>query len=112
MTLALHPPRLLIRPTPENRRVLYNGVFPPTANPHWRGPQAIRPNGAVVAFDPEKISVAVTKAFLAVEGTQSATSSRVREVVALLDEYRGSRRPVACLMVARCILRIFRTRLS
>ncbi len=46
--------------------------------------QVIRRNGAVVAFDPEKISVAVTKAFLAVEGTQSATSSRVREVVALL----------------------------
>ncbi len=48
--------------------------------------QVIRRNGAVVAFDPEKISVAVTKAFLAVEGTQSAISSRVREVVALLTD--------------------------
>ncbi|MDR2924755.1 MAG: ribonucleoside-diphosphate reductase subunit alpha [Azoarcus sp.] len=46
--------------------------------------QVIRRNGAVVAFDPEKISVAVTKAFLAVEGSQVAASSRVREVVARL----------------------------
>ena len=48
--------------------------------------QVIRRNGAVVAFDPEKISVAMTKAFLAVEGSQSAASSRVREVVARLTE--------------------------
>ena len=46
--------------------------------------QVIRRNGAVVAFDPEKISVAMTKAFLAVEGSQSAASSRVREVVAIV----------------------------
>ncbi|MBL8452902.1 MAG: ribonucleoside-diphosphate reductase subunit alpha [Zoogloea sp.] len=48
--------------------------------------QVIRRNAAVVAFDPEKISVALTKAFLAVEGSQSAGSSRVREVVARLTE--------------------------
>ena len=48
--------------------------------------QVIRRNGAVVAFHPEKISVALTKAFLAVEGSQSAVSSRVREVVARLTE--------------------------
>ena len=48
--------------------------------------QVIRRNGAVVEFNPEKISVAMTKAFLAVEGSQSAVSSRVREVVARLTE--------------------------
>ena len=48
--------------------------------------QVIRRNGAVVDFHPEKISVALTKAFLAVEGSQSAVSSRVREIVARLTE--------------------------
>ena len=48
--------------------------------------QVIRRNGAVVEFNPEKISVAMTKAFLAVEGSQSAVSSRVRELVAQLTD--------------------------
>jgi ribonucleoside-diphosphate reductase alpha chain len=48
--------------------------------------QVIRRNGAVVEFNHEKISVAMTKAFLAVEGSQSAVSSRVREVVARLTD--------------------------
>ncbi|CAG9176693.1 ribonucleoside-diphosphate reductase subunit alpha [Cupriavidus respiraculi] len=41
----------------------------------------IRRNGAVVAFEPSKISVAMTKAFLAVNGGQGAGSARVRELV-------------------------------
>lgn len=41
----------------------------------------IRRNGAVVAFEPSKIAVAVTKAFLAVNGGQGAASARVRELV-------------------------------
>ncbi len=49
-------------------------------------PQVIRRNGAVVAFDADKIAVALTKAFLAVEGSQSAVSSRVRDVVAHLTQ--------------------------
>ncbi len=48
--------------------------------------QVIRRNGAVVPFHADKISVALTKAFLAVEGSQSAVSSRVREVVARLTD--------------------------
>jgi ribonucleoside-diphosphate reductase alpha chain len=44
--------------------------------------KVIRRNGAVVGFEPGKISVAVTKAFLAVEGGQSAASARIRELVA------------------------------
>ncbi|SDY56708.1 ribonucleoside-diphosphate reductase alpha chain [Nitrosomonas sp. Nm33] len=48
--------------------------------------KVIRRNGAVVAFEPSKISVAMTKAFIAVEGGQGAASARVREVVARLTQ--------------------------
>ena len=41
----------------------------------------IRRNGSVVAFMPNKISIALTKAFIAVNGSQSAASARVREAV-------------------------------
>ena len=43
--------------------------------------QIIRRNGAVVHFEPQKIAVAMMKAFLAVHGTQGAASASVREVV-------------------------------
>ena len=43
--------------------------------------QIIRRNGAVVPFEPQKIAVAMMKAFLAVHGTQGAASASVREVV-------------------------------
>jgi ribonucleoside-diphosphate reductase alpha chain len=43
--------------------------------------QIIRRNGAVVAFEPSKIAVAMMKAFLAVHGTQGAASASVREMV-------------------------------
>ncbi|WP_295532171.1 ribonucleoside-diphosphate reductase subunit alpha [uncultured Pseudacidovorax sp.] len=43
--------------------------------------QIIRRNGAVVPFAPEKITVAMMKAFLAVHGTQGAASASVRETV-------------------------------
>jgi len=46
----------------------------------------IRRNGAVVGFEPTKISVAMTKAFLAVSGGQGAGSARIRELVAQLTE--------------------------
>jgi ribonucleoside-diphosphate reductase alpha chain len=46
----------------------------------------IRRNGAVVGFEPGKISVAMTKAFLAVEGGQGAASARIRELVAALTD--------------------------
>jgi ribonucleoside-diphosphate reductase alpha chain len=48
--------------------------------------KVIRRNGAVVGFEPGKISVAVTKAFLAVEGGQSAASARIRDLVAGLTD--------------------------
>jgi ribonucleoside-diphosphate reductase alpha chain len=46
----------------------------------------IRRNGAVVGFEPSKISVAMTKAFLAVNGGQGAASARVRELVVDLTD--------------------------
>src|SRR6478752_237814 len=46
----------------------------------------IRRNGAVVGFEPAKISVAMTKAYLAVNGTQGAASARIRDVVSSLTE--------------------------
>src|SRR5437762_10340725 len=46
----------------------------------------IRRNGAVVAFEPSKIAVAVTKAFLAVNGGQGAASARIRELVEELTQ--------------------------
>jgi ribonucleoside-diphosphate reductase alpha chain len=48
--------------------------------------QIIRRNGAVVAFEPSKIAVALMKAFLAVHGTQGAASASVRETVDALTE--------------------------
>ncbi len=41
----------------------------------------IRRNGKVTAFDEEKISIAMTKAFLAVEGGNAAASNRIHEMV-------------------------------
>ncbi|MDP3420355.1 MAG: ATP cone domain-containing protein, partial [Thiobacillus sp.] len=41
----------------------------------------IRRNGSVVGFAPNKIAIAVTKAFIAVQGGQAAASARIRELV-------------------------------
>ncbi|AHE97650.1 ribonucleoside-diphosphate reductase subunit alpha [Thioalkalivibrio paradoxus] len=43
--------------------------------------QVIRRNGKVTGFDAAKISVAITKAFLAVEGGGAAASRRIHEIV-------------------------------
>ncbi|HJV06510.1 MAG TPA: ribonucleoside-diphosphate reductase subunit alpha [Chromobacteriaceae bacterium] len=48
--------------------------------------KTIRRNGAVVPFEPVKISIAMTKAFLAVMGYQGATSASIRDKVAQLTE--------------------------
>ena len=48
--------------------------------------KVIRRNGAVVPFEPSKVTIAMTKAFLAVSGGQGAASARIREVVAALTD--------------------------
>ncbi|MDB2434222.1 ribonucleoside-diphosphate reductase subunit alpha [Luminiphilus sp.] len=46
--------------------------------------RVIKRNGTVVSFEDSKISVAITKAFLAVEGGTAAASTRIHETVAKL----------------------------
>ena len=46
----------------------------------------VRRNGKLTSFDKNKIAVAMTKAFLAVEGGQAAASTRVHETVAQLTD--------------------------
>ena len=58
----------------------------PTADPRLTQYKIIRRNGAVVGFEPQKITVALTKAFLAVSGSQGAASARIREVTGQLTE--------------------------
>ena len=48
--------------------------------------RVIRRNGKITGFDVSKISVAMTKAFLAVEGGQAAASRRIREKVEKLTD--------------------------
>ena len=46
--------------------------------------RVIKRNGTVVPFEASKIAVAITKAFLAVEGGTAAASTRIHETVAKL----------------------------
>ncbi|HEX4870087.1 MAG TPA: ATP cone domain-containing protein, partial [Moraxellaceae bacterium] len=46
--------------------------------------RVIKRNGTVVPYDESKIGVAITKAFLAVEGGNAAASTRIHETVAQL----------------------------
>ncbi|MEP7062527.1 MAG: ribonucleoside-diphosphate reductase subunit alpha [Betaproteobacteria bacterium] len=55
-------------------------------DPRFSQYKVIRRNGAVVGFEPAKITVAMTKSFLAVNGGQSAASARVREQVTNLTD--------------------------
>jgi ribonucleoside-diphosphate reductase alpha chain len=58
--------------------VMTSDVPPAPAYPDHK---IIRRNGAVVAFEPNKIAIALTKAFIAVNGGQAAASARIRDVV-------------------------------
>jgi ribonucleoside-diphosphate reductase alpha chain len=68
----------------------------PTSEAAWTQYHIIRRNGAVVNFEPSKIGIAMTKAFLAVNGGQGAASARVRELVDSLTH-----QVVAALMRSR-----------
>ncbi|MFO1324000.1 MAG: ribonucleoside-diphosphate reductase subunit alpha [Burkholderiales bacterium] len=56
------------------------------ADPRFAQYKVIRRNGSVVAFEPSKITIAMTKAFLAINGGQGAASARVREQVTRLTD--------------------------
>ncbi|TSE25003.1 Ribonucleoside-diphosphate reductase 1 subunit alpha [Tepidimonas sediminis] len=68
--------------------VFSTGAEPPRAASSATLPnyQIIRRNGAVVPFEPAKIAIAMTKAFLAVHGPQGAASASVRETVERLTQ--------------------------
>ncbi len=74
---------------------LVSQALPVTENA-WTHYHIIRRNGSVVNFEPSKIGIALTKAFLAVNGGQGAASARVREIVDSL-----TRQVVAALMRSR-----------
>jgi len=57
-----------------------------SADPRLAQYKIIRRNGAVVGFEPQKITIALTKAFLAVSGGQGAASARIREVTGELTD--------------------------
>jgi len=57
------------------------GINPLEPSQSYTEYRIIRRNGAMVSFEPSKIAIAVTKAFLAVTGGQGAASARVRELV-------------------------------
>ncbi len=76
---------------PSNNPSTAAGTEPttPSANISATAPgqvRVIKRNGTVVPYDDSKISVAITKAFLAVEGGTAAASSRIHETVAKLTE--------------------------
>jgi len=60
------------------RPVVIPAVTQPASEP---GYSLIKRNGGTVPFDQSKIAVALTKAFLAVEGNKAAASRRVHEIV-------------------------------
>jgi len=61
------------------------GAAPAAENP-YADYKLIRRNGAVVSFEPSKIAIAMTKAFIAVQGGQAAASARIRELVEALTQ--------------------------
>ncbi|MCW5682952.1 MAG: ribonucleoside-diphosphate reductase subunit alpha [Pseudolabrys sp.] len=63
-------------------RLLRSSPVTDPAPPSEPGYQVIRRNGAVSPFDQSKIAIALTKAFLAVEGSTAAASRRVHDIVA------------------------------
>ncbi|MDX2219426.1 MAG: ribonucleoside-diphosphate reductase subunit alpha [Burkholderiales bacterium] len=65
----------------------------PQMSPAQDGPESryndyktIRRNGSIAPFEPQKITIALTKAFLAVEGGQGAASARIRDICLQLTE--------------------------
>jgi len=70
-------------PTGANAPLALASERRPTAEP---GYSIIKRNGGTVPFDASKIAVALTKAFLAVEGSKAAASRRVHETVEALTD--------------------------
>ena len=80
MQVATPSPSVAERPSPVS-----TGQPVSSASP-WSNYHIIRRNGSVVGFEPGKIAIAMTKAFLAVNGGQGAASARIRELVEQLTQ--------------------------
>ena len=78
--------QVIATPAAESSAVRRPATAAAPAASAYAGYQIIRRNGAVVVFEPNKIAVALMKAFLAVHGTQGAASASVRETVDQLTE--------------------------
>jgi ribonucleoside-diphosphate reductase alpha chain len=74
------------KPSPSPIQARYNDSAPEIVARTPGKVQVIRRNGKVTHFDANKIMVAMTKAFLAVEGGSAAASSRVHDRVRELAE--------------------------
>ncbi len=75
-----------LRPSPD---AYYSAALAPITSAFKQsepGYLVIRRNGSVTPFDASKIAVALTKAFLAVEGNSAAASKRVHDIVTGLTE--------------------------
>ena len=70
----INPVNPLVNPT-------FNTGNTDSAESRYMDYKIIRRNGAVASFAPQKIAVAVTKAFIAVNGSQEAASARMRDQV-------------------------------
>ncbi|MEH6952131.1 ribonucleoside-diphosphate reductase subunit alpha [Nitrobacter sp. NHB1] len=77
MSLATEATARAVRPS------LPAAIAMPPSEPAY---QVIRRNGSVSPFDSSKIAVALTKAFLAVEGNSAAASRRVHDIVTELTD--------------------------
>src|SRR5690349_20495815 len=71
---------------PTTRNIAAPAADPSAAESTFSQYKIIRRNGAVVGFEPQKITIAMTKAFLAIAGSQGAASARVREVTHRLTD--------------------------
>ncbi|NKE67744.1 ribonucleoside-diphosphate reductase subunit alpha [Ramlibacter sp. RBP-2] len=83
MQIAVSTPSSAPTAMPHSGVAAASGALEPGVLAHY---QIIRRNGAVVAFEPQKIAIAMMKAFLAVHGTQGAASASVRETVDQLTQ--------------------------
>ena len=78
----LHAATDSIQTPPKHDNNVTDSVSPsPASSKSFDQYKVIRRNGSVVVFEPSKISIALTKAFIAVNGGQGAASARVREMV-------------------------------
>ena len=70
-----------VSPSPIPSNNTFDSTLISHTNAQFDQYKVIRRNGSVVAFQPGKIAIALTKAFIAVSGAQGAASARVRELV-------------------------------